>query len=173
MSPKGMNLKVKNKRNIIIGALLIIIALMTVGYSAFATQLNINGTAEIVGEWDVRITNIVAQEVSEGCDAGTPEYTNTTATFDAKLQKPGDVVSYVITIENKGTIDAKLDSITFTPDEENGSPAIIYTNTSPSDTLNAGSETTLTVTAKYDEKAETIPEIKTKQITGVIEYVQK
>ena len=149
------------------------IALMTVGYSAFATQLKINGTAEIVGEWDVKITNIVAQEVSEGCEAGEPEYTNTTATFNAKLQKPGDIVSYVITIKNEGTIDAKLDSATFTTDEENGSPAIIYTTTDPSDTLNAGSETTFTVTAKYDEKTESTPEIKTKQISGVIEYVQK
>ena len=36
----------ESKRNgIIIGALLITIALMTVGYAALATQLTINGTA--------------------------------------------------------------------------------------------------------------------------------
>ena len=64
----------KNKKNIIMGTLLIVILLMAVGYSAFATQLNINGTAEITGEWNVKITNIVTQEISEGCDDGDPQY---------------------------------------------------------------------------------------------------
>ncbi len=163
----------KSRRNILIGALLIAILLMVVGYSAFATQLNINGTAEITGKWDVKITNIETQEKSEGCDDGDPQFTNTTATFNAKLKKPGDVITYVITVQNAGTIDATLNNVTFTPDEENGSPAIIYTTTNPSGTLLAGDETTFTVTAKYDEKATEVPEINTKQIVGTVEYVQK
>ena len=163
----------KSKRNIIILAVLIVVALMAVGYSAFATQLNINGTATIAGEWNVKITKIETEEISDGCDDGDPEYTNTTATFNATLKKPGDTVTYKITVQNAGTIDATLSKATFTPDEEHGSSAIIYTTTRPSETLTAGSETTFTVTAKYDETTETVPEIKTKQITGIIEYVQK
>ena len=98
----------KRNKNIIIGTLVIVILAMAVGYSAFATQLTLNGTAEITGVWDVRIVNIEAQEVSEGCDSGEPQYTNTSATFDAKLEKPGDSINYVITIKNAGTIDATL-----------------------------------------------------------------
>ena len=163
----------KNTKNIIIGALLVVISVMAVGYAAFATQLNINGTAEITGEWDVKIIGIEAQDVSEGCNAGDPQFTTTSATFEAELLKPGDSITYEITIENAGTIDATLDSITFTPDNENGSPAILYSNTSPADTLNAGDQTTLTVTVTYDEDTEEVPEITTKTITGVIDYVQK
>ncbi len=163
----------KNKRNIVILILIVIIITMAVAYSEFATQLQINGNAEIIGEWDVKIIGIEAQNVSEGCDAGSPEYTNSTAKFDAKLKKPGDKIDYVITIENTGTIDATLKNEKFTSDEVTGSSAIIYTNTDPSQTLNAGEQTTLTVTVTYDENTTEVPEIKTKSIIGIIEYVQK
>ena len=124
----------KKSKNIIIGALLIVILTMAVGYSALVTDIPINGSAEIIGEWNVRITNIEAKDVSEGCDAGDIQFTNTSATFNAKLKKPGDYITYLITIENAGTIDATLNSITFTP-EEDGSPAIIYEKTDPIDNL--------------------------------------
>ena len=49
----------ENKRNsIIIGALLITIALMTVGYAALATTLTINGTATISATtWDIHFSD--------------------------------------------------------------------------------------------------------------------
>ena len=163
----------KNNKNIIIGALIIVIALMAVGYATFATQLTIRGTAEITGVWNVKITNIEAQEVSEGADSGSPQYTNTSVTFDSKLSKPGDTITYVVTIKNEGTIDATLQGVTFTPDEINGSPAIIYTNTEPKESLSAGEETTFNIKVLYDPETTEIPSIKTKTITGIVEYVQK
>ena len=163
----------KNKRNIVILILIVIIITMAVAYSEFATQLQINGNAEIIGEWDVRIIGIEAQNVSEGCSAGNLEYTNTTAKFDAKLKKPGDKIDYVITIKNTGTIDATLAKEKFTSDEVTGSSAIIFTNTEPSKILKAGEQTSLTVTVTYDASTTEVPEIKTKSIIGIIEYVQK
>ena len=147
----------KNSKNIIIIALLTVIVIMAVGYSEFATQLTINGTAQIIGEWN----------------AGTPEFTVTSATFNAELSRPGDKIVYEITIENAGTINATLQSATFTTDEENGSPAIKYETTQPAQTLNSGETTTFTVTVMYDENIEQVPEVTTKTITGIIEYVQK
>ena len=163
----------KSNRNIIIGALVIAILAMSIGYSAFASQLTINGTAQITGVWDVRITGIEATQVSEGCDGGEPQYTNTTATFNAKLQKPGDIIKYLITIRNEGTIDAALDDVLFQCDEESGSPAISYSTTNVAKILNAGEETTLEITITYDPNYTEVPSIKTKTITGIIEYVQK
>lgn len=162
----------KNKRNIIIGSIIAVILLMAVGYSAFATQLSLNGTAEIVGEWDVRITNIETKEVSDGCDAGEPQFTNTTATFNATLEKPGDTIIYVITIENQGAINATLGNVVFMSDDKNGSEAIIYSTTELDHELNVGEQTKLEVTVKYDPNATEIPNIKTKTLTGIIEYVQ-
>ena len=161
------------KSKIIAILVLIIISVMSVAYAIFATQLSINGNAEIVGEWSVKITGIEVTEVSEGCDPGEPEFTDTTVNFNAKLEKPGDVITYEITVQNAGTIDAILNDITLTPDEENGSPAIIYSNTEPSKNLNSGDQTTFTITVTYDEDYTEIPEVKTKQITGIVEYIQK
>ena len=129
----------KRTKNIIIITLLIVISVMAVGYSAFATQLSVNGTAEIIGEWDVKIVGVEAQDISEGCEAGTPQYTNTSVTFDAKLVKPGDSISYKVTIENAGTIDATLGTVIFK--ESDGSPAINYITTELQQSLKAGETT--------------------------------
>ena len=162
-----------NNKKIILCVLLIALCIMAVGYSAFASKLTVNGTAEIIGEWDVKIIGIEAQNVSEGADAGTPEFTDTTVNFNAKLVKPGDTIDYVITIKNFGNLDAKLDEIIFISDEANGSPAIIYSTTNLSDTLSFGETTTLTVKVKYDPNYTETPSIKTKTITGTIKYVQQ
>ena len=133
----------------------------------------INGTAEITGVWDVKITNIETKEISEGCDDGNPQFTNTTASFNAKLQKPGDKIVYVVTIQNLGTIDATLNGVVFMSDDENGSEAITYSTTNLATDLNAGGTTTVEITVKYDSKVEEVPSVKTKTLTGIIEYEQK
>lgn len=162
----------KNTKKIIFITLLLVILLMTVGYARFETQLNINGTAEIIGEWNVKITNIEAIEISEGCDSGSPQFTNTTVTFDAKLVKPGDSITYLVTIKNLGTIDAVLSNIVF-KELEGGSPAILYETTEIKPTLDAGETTTFNIKIEYDKNVTENPEITTKSITGIIEYSQK
>lgn len=162
----------KNSKNIIIGTLLFVIIIMAVGYSAFATQSIINGTAEIIGKWNVRIKSVDVTYVSEGCDAGEPEFTDTTVNFSAKLVKPGDYITYTILIENSGTIDAKLNRNSFTEDED-GPDAIVYKISDPIDVLEAGNIAVVLVHVGYDENAVEVPEKTTKSITGIIEYVQK
>ena len=133
----------------------------------------INGTAEITGVWDVKITNIETKEISEGCDDGNQQFTDTTATFNAKLQKPGDKIVYIVTIQNLGTIDATLNGVVFMSDDENGSEAITYSTTNLATDLNAGGTTTVEITVKYDSKVKEVPSVKTKTLTGIIEYGQK
>ena len=161
----------KNTKNLIIIALLIVIVTMSVAYSAFASQLNISGTAEIIGEWDVKITNVVAQNVSEGCESGEPQFTNTTVTFNAKLVKPGDSITYVITIQNAGTIDATLSNVICKEDE--GSEAISYSTSTLDHLLEAGTQTEYTITIKYDINTTEVPSVKTKSMTSIIEYSQE
>lgn len=169
----------KDGKNIIIAALLVAVLVMSVGYSAFATRLTLNGSAEITGEWDVEITKIVPTEVKGTADPGTYSFTNTTATFDADLLKPGDSVTYTITVQNKGTIDATLTNSVFTPDEggphavEDGQHAIEYSNTTPATDLTAGATTTFTVTVTYRSSVDEAPEVTARGITAVIEYSQK
>ena len=162
----------RNHKILILIAFLAIIILMAVGYSTFATDFTINGTSEITGEWDVRITNIKAIEVPIGCDAGTPTFTKDTANFSAKLNKPGDEIIYEVTIENLGTIDAKLQTIIFT-EEIGGIEEINYTTSELKEDLNAGDKTTFNIMVTYVKTTESIPNVKTKTLMGIIQYVQK
>ena len=162
----------KNTKNIIILALLIVILAMSVGYSTFVTQISLSGTAEIIGEWNVKVTSVAAEQVSEGCDCGEPQYTNTTVSFDAKLLKPGDSITYVITIQNAGTIDAVLSNVIY-KEIEGGSPAISYTTSELKSELAAGETTTYNVTIEYNKDTTEVPSVKTKSITGIVEYAQK
>lgn len=165
----------KDKKNILIGALLFTIVVMAVGYAAFAQTLTINGNAKISGEWDVEITGITSSKVGTA-DAGTPTFTAATATFDASLAKPGDSVTYTVTVENKGNIDAKLSDITLSPQATpDGSDAILYTiesQPSKGDVLAAGDTTTVEIKATYDPTSTSIPSVKTRTFTGTLEYVQ-
>ena len=161
----------KNKMIILI-AFLVTIILMATGYSTFATDFTINGTAEITGEWDVRITNITATKVPDGCDAGTPTFTKDSINFSAKLNKPGDEIIYKVTIENLGTIDAELQTIIFT-EEIDGIEEINYTTSELKKDLNVGDSTTFNIMVTYVKNTKSIPDVKTKTLMGIIEYVQK
>ncbi len=161
----------KNRKNTMIWTLVIVILLMAVGYSVFATQLNINGTVETIGEWDVRITNIKVKEISEGCDGGNPQFTNTTVTFDAKLEKPGDEITYAITVKNLGRIDAKLGTVIFM--EGDGTPAINYETKEIKPLLSSGEQATILVKVEYVAEVNEMPSSNDKKILGIIEYVQE
>lgn len=171
----------KDKKNILIGALLFAVVAMSIGYAALSQTLNINGTATIAN-WDVEITNIESALTGTAEDKTDPSYTRTSATFDALLQTKGDTATYTITIENKGTIDAKLSSIEFTPSaaEYGASPIIYSVESQPSanSTLAAGATTTVVIRATYDSSLtdEAIAALtetqKTKTISAVLEYVQ-
>jgi hypothetical protein len=170
----------KDKKNILIGALVFAIVVMAIGYAAFATTLNINGSATIAGSWDVEITGIEPSIEGTASEDPASSFTASTATFAAKLMKPGDSITYTITIENKGTIDAKLNSITLTPETAKaeggtGSDAIIYEIVSQpalDSALASGDSTTVVVKVTYDADSTEVPAETTRTFTGVIEYVQ-
>ena len=165
----------KDKKNVLICALLLTIMVMAVGYAAFRQTLTIDGTATIAGEWQVEITGITSElEGTAKNKTDTPTFTTTTATFDVELVKPGDSATYTITVTNNGSIDAKLNSITLTP-QEDGSSAITYEvvkEPAKDSVLAVDGTHEVIIKVTYDEDTEEIPEVTTKKITGVLEYVQ-
>ena len=177
---KGKKSVMSDKKNILIGVLLLTIVIMAVGYAAFATTLNINGSASIAGAWDVSIVGITPQITGTASEDPASSFTTTTATFNAKLMKPGDSITYTITVKNKGSIEAKLSSIALTPqatvsESGAGSDAILYeilSQPAVDSTLAPNAETEVKVKVTYDPNATTVPEVTTRSFTGVIEYVQ-
>ncbi len=182
-------------KNILIGVLLAIVLVMAVGYAAFATNLNINGTANINSSWNVHIKSITPSATAVGTYSnGETTYTtagsikhevkdNYTAEFSAILLSPSESVTYTVTVENSGTINAELGpgGITFsdaTMGQTNPTDAILYTYSgiAVGDDLNAnGGTDTFTVTATYNPAVTTQPSAAQleKTVLMTLNYVQK
>ena len=144
----------KKQKNILIGGLLALVLIMAIGYAAFATQLNIGGTAETTTTWNIRITNIRTVDLTSingaalanngAYDVQAPTYDNTnglTATFSTGLTSPGDTRVYEVEVSNLGSIDADITKV-LTNNSNN--PAIEFTYDGVSSTsvlTNAGAYT--------------------------------
>ena len=160
------------QRNYIILGLCSILLVMAAGYAAFRSQLTINGTSNISSEWKVLITDIQSSVLN-----GTPEnseepsHTETTATFKTNLVSPGDSMQYTVTVENRGSIDAVLKTLSKT---DSNNEAIIFeiTGIEQGDTLKAHETTTFNVTVTYNRDVTTQPDNLTSDLTITLDYVQ-
>ena len=98
-----------------------LILIITIGFAALSTALNVNVSSitQRSLDWDVGFVpeTVTAEEEgtsSTGRNCPTATSTKTSITFgEITLSKPGDSCSYEFTVENNGTIAADLDSILF------------------------------------------------------------
>jgi len=102
----------EKKKNWIIAVLCGMIASLGIGFAALAQNLQINGTANIIGQWDIRITEIIQGPSSGASNVGTPSFDGTSATFEVDLIHPGAFAEFGIYLENNGNINAIMNSIT-------------------------------------------------------------
>lgn len=165
-------------KNIVIGALVIAILAMSVGYAALARQLTINGTANLAAEWNIEFTGIETTNTTGATVKGTPTATGTSATFNVELAYPGASATFEITAENKGTIDAYLEAIGGVDEANKSEPTdIVYTVTGvkPDDTLNHGESHTFVVKVEWVSTSETteLPAATSKTATITLDYKQK
>ena len=163
----------KDKKKLVIGILCALIAVMAVGYALLAQELNISGTSSIDSTWKVEITNIKESEVvGDATSKVTPSYTATTANFSVSLIQPGDSITYEVEVTNSGTLDAVLESINVTTDEND---AIKYTTSGikRGDKLTKnGGTNTLTIKVEYDSSVTSQPENTTSDISVTLNYQQ-
>ena len=145
---------------------------MAAGYAAFRTQLTINGTSNITSDWKVLITDIQSKTLSGAAtDAETPSHTETTATFKTNLVSPGDSMQYDITVENRGDIDAVLESIDVKASENE---AILFETSGikRGDKLLPNESDVLTVVVTYNPETTNQPENLNSEVTVTLNYVQ-
>ena len=116
-----------NDKGFKIGVLVALIAMIVVvgvGFAAFTTTLNINGTAKVeASSWNIHFANCTggnclrtfnSQSLLSGIKNTTvvntePTLTDTTINnWDVTFKTPGDMVSYKFDVVNDGSFDAKI-----------------------------------------------------------------
>ena len=138
---------------------------MAIGYAAFQTNLDVKGNSQITSNWDVEIINVKEGEKAGLAEsAKTPTWTKTEASMETNLYQKGDSMSYIVTIENKGTFDAKLDNINLGKGTNEEAVNITFSGYTKGQTLFKGTTTDITVTISYNpnyEGGETSSEVNT------------
>lgn len=170
-------MKVRKRKNRVIIALVAIIGLMAVGYSLLSQQLNINGTANVTADWDVKITGITGQFVdgATNTDDSAPTFNDTTATFSVDLPQPGSSGVYTITVKNDGNIAAQLKEIPSVEAVNASDPTDVVFNVTVIDSkmeLQPGEEAQIVVAAAWDPDSQSIPTTLTKEATITLDYEQ-
>ena len=163
----------RKKNNVVILGLCCLLMLMGIGYAAFSSKLNINGTSNITSTWDIRITNVETIKTEGNAENATePNWNDLTANMTANFYAPGDSITYEITVENKGTLDAVLDSIKINAPEQN---VLIYSveGITAKEELLSETEKKFNVILKYNEDITSQPEQTKFSFSTVLEYVQK
>ena len=148
----------RKKRNIIIGSLCSLLVFMGIGYAVLSQTLNISGTANMKGTWDIKITDISEASRTGKADPGTPTISTSgvSASFEANLWMPGDSITYNITVKNNGNIDAALKELV--PSVENGVQQVKFSNNAVQGKVLRQSESyTFQVSVVFDEDATEIP----------------
>ena len=149
----------RKKRNIIIGSLCCLLIIMGIGYAVLSQTLNISGTANMRGTWDIKITDISEASRTGRADPGTPTISSSgvSASFEANLWMPGDSITYNITVNNNGNIDAALKELV--PSVENGAQQVKFSNNAVQGKVLRQSESyTFQVSVVFDEDATEIPQ---------------
>ena len=162
----------KNNKSILIGGLLAVVVLMAVGYAAFASSLKISGTSNISTTWDVEITDITtSNKVGSASVKEQPTFEKLTATFSTNLVSPGDSITYNIKVENKGSLDAKLNKITLTKEDN---PAVLFETKGLKEggVLRKGESAILNVSVTYNSKITSQPTKLDASLTATLDFAQ-
>ena len=160
------------RKNVVIVVMCAFILFMALGYAAFSTLLNINGTTSTDSVWNVHFTNLTnGTAVGTATNKVTPSYTDTTAKMNVNLKVPGDSMTYELTVTNDGNLNAIIDEIEAIAE---GSEAIIYTisGLKIGDKLAAGESKVMTIKIEYDSSVTSQPTSTSKILTVNINCVQ-
>lgn len=163
----------KTQRNYIIMGLCAILVIMGVGYAAFQSQLKISGTSSVSTNFSVKITDITVSSQNGGAadKPGVTTHTDTTATFGVTLQSPGDSITYDIRIENQGSIDAVLKTITKT-DTNNSAILFETSGVAEGDALNVGESKVMQVKVTYNPSVTSQPTDLESTLNVTLDYEQ-
>ncbi len=95
--------------------LVLLLLFLTLGYAYLNQSLNINGNSILNNaSWNVYWDNVQVTTGSVESSTPTIDSNKTTVTFSVHLSKPGDFYEFTVDAKNDGTIDAMIESISST-----------------------------------------------------------
>ena len=102
--------------------IIILILLISIGFAYLSQTLTINGATTVFGNswkviWDDTSLNVVNGSVSS--TTPTVDENKTTVTYNVTLNSPGDYYEFSIDAYNQGTIDAMVNTVSFSYKENN------------------------------------------------------
>lgn len=159
------------KQLIIVFTFLALVSLSVV-YASLSRGLNIGGTAKINSKFLVELMDIQVVDKSAGTTSIDTNITNTTINFNVELTQPGDYIEYSIKVKNTGSINALLDSINRSV---NNNDAIIFTTTGlkKGDELLINEEKTINIKISYAESITSQPKVVEESLEIELNFVQK
>lgn len=166
-----MNLK-KDRKFMVLG-LLAMVSVIAMGYAIFSEALNISGTADITGTFNVEFNTAEVNTFSPDSPGATASISgdkNTLTLNVPSLHKPTSFVLYDVTVRNTGTINAELLSVNFTG---NTDPDITITYPAfPTGTVLAAGDTySFTVRVEWASGSTASP--KTLNFGATLNYQQE
>jgi len=104
-----------DKKNILIVFLLVIVFIMSVGFALLGSNLEVEATGTVAGDWGVRFANEAIEPITktDGVKVVTAQLDSTALkiTLNTTFEKPGDKITYEFKVENAGSIDAYLKQV--------------------------------------------------------------
>ena len=169
----------KETTNKAVIALVTIGALLMMWYTFFAQPTAANSKQLQLkqndsGSWDIRFTDMYQQrKIGTASEISAPSYSSTKASFHVSLSKPGDEITYNLTIKNNGSLNAKVSSIYVMPENNDGDSILYFVDgINVGDFLDAGKSTNMAVTAKFNSNGSPVSGV-VKSVSVIINYVQR
>ena len=161
----------RTKKNYIIMGLCAILLVMTIGYSAFSSRLDIKGSSMVTSKWDIEITDLQVKNILGKAEDVSHSFDTLTANMEANFYMPSDEITYEVTVSNLGTLDAVLDNIKINMDSQDIIQFKVDGITSGEE-LKQGTSTKFDLIMKYNENITSQPGETSIDFSMNLNYLQ-
>lgn len=166
------------KRNYVIVVLVVLLLALAVGYAAFSDTLNITGTANAKGTFNMEFTEAtIDTDTAKGIDTAgssaviSPDK-NTVTVVVKDLAYPGAGTNVTVVAKNVGTVPAKLNGLSFTGLDDADIKVTFPEGLVANEVVQPGGTCTITFSVKWDKESR-LTTNKSLTFTAKLDYVQE
>lgn len=152
----------KMKKNYVIGLCLLVVLSLGIAYAIMSETINIQGTVSADATLDIEVTDSkIKSQVGTNTSSTNISSDGNSVTIDVpELEYPGATVTYTVSLENNGTLDAKLKEINTVGLSNEGDLQISYSGITAGESgtiVEAENANTVNfdITMKWDEDSTT------------------